>query len=264
MKNKNQSFTLIEILIVIVLVGIISSLVIILLTNVVNSARDAQRKHDITSFQQALLSYKFSSGLYPIEATQCNIGTNCNDLLAALVPEYFKDLPTDPNPATPYQYVSTTGNDFTIQSTLSNFYTYGYSSNSGFFLITSINGVCGSSNGGSFASPPSSNLCAVGTPSAVTTNTQPDYIWSCSGIEEGDPVNCSANIVKTSPCPILGDADEDNYVTKNDLIVTYNYVNITPYPPGADVNATAYVDYDDVVQVYQYLIGGQSSFSGCP
>ena len=52
------------------------------------------------------------------------------------------------------------------------------------------NGVCGGSNGGSFASAPS-GLCTLGTPSSVTSNVS-NFTWSCSGVNNGQSTNCSA------------------------------------------------------------------------
>jgi len=50
--------------------------------------------------------------------------------------------------------------------------------------------TCGSSNGGSFSSPPSTNLCKYGTASSVTTNPS-TYTWTCTG-DDSLPVDCSA------------------------------------------------------------------------
>jgi hypothetical protein len=52
------------------------------------------------------------------------------------------------------------------------------------------NGVCGSSNGGSFANPPTTNLCSVGTASYVTDPGAWD--WSCPGSFGGTNASCSA------------------------------------------------------------------------
>ncbi|MGC9194890.1 MAG: hypothetical protein ACP5IL_05465, partial [Syntrophobacteraceae bacterium] len=53
------------------------------------------------------------------------------------------------------------------------------------------NGVCGSSNGGSFSSPPTSNLCSTGMASTVT-GTGP-WSWTCSGLFGGTSARCSAD-----------------------------------------------------------------------
>ncbi|MFA5961637.1 MAG: hypothetical protein WC848_03075, partial [Parcubacteria group bacterium] len=55
---------------------------------------------------------------------------------------------------------------------------------------TLINGVCGSSNGQSFSSAPTSNLCSAGTVSAVTGSGP--WSWTCSGANGGTSANCSA------------------------------------------------------------------------
>ncbi len=54
-----------------------------------------------------------------------------------------------------------------------------------------INGACGSSNGGTFASAPTSGLCSSGTASSVT-GTGPWY-WICAGHYGGSNAGCSAN-----------------------------------------------------------------------
>ena len=260
----NKSFTLIEVLVVIVIIGILSSLVIFLFSNIIDMVNDARRKHDIDTFQKILLVYKNFNGSYPIEEEMCSVGINCVNLYNILIPAYVNQFPTDPNEDNYYQYVSPApGNNFIIQSTLSDSKNYGYSSDSGFFLTA--NGVCGSANGGSFASPPSYNLlCSSGTPSSVTTTIPyPDYIWTCS-VDGGTTANCTANISKPSPCGSLGDADGDSFVTKNDQSLAYYCTSNPPFLPGADVNNNLDCDYDDVVQIYDYLIGGQSTFSGCP
>ena len=55
-----------------------------------------------------------------------------------------------------------------------------------------VNGTCGASHLGTFASPPSSNLCGNGSPTAVTTNST-TYTWSCNGSGGGSNASCNAN-----------------------------------------------------------------------
>lgn len=62
-KKKNRSFTLIEILIVIVIIGIISTLIIVSFSNIINSANDSKRKHDMDTLQRNLLFYKSINAL---------------------------------------------------------------------------------------------------------------------------------------------------------------------------------------------------------
>ncbi|MFZ2975697.1 MAG: hypothetical protein WA055_03705 [Candidatus Moraniibacteriota bacterium] len=60
-----------------------------------------------------------------------------------------------------------------------------------------INGKCGSSNGQTFLTIPTTNLCSTGTPSAVSGSGP--WTWSCYGTNGGgSTASCSAN--KTSEC----------------------------------------------------------------
>jgi hypothetical protein len=63
----------------------------------------------------------------------------------------------------------------------------------------SLNGVCGSANGQTFAAVPATNLCSAGTPSAVS-GTGP-WVWSCVGTNGGSSENCSANTSVIAVCP---------------------------------------------------------------
>lgn len=97
---KQKSFTLIEILVVIVIVGILSGFVLIISSNVVDSANDAKRKNDINGLQKVLLSYKTLYGLAPQESDECEIGNDCTSLQGSLIPEYYSSaasMPRDPD-----------------------------------------------------------------------------------------------------------------------------------------------------------------------
>jgi len=56
--------------------------------------------------------------------------------------------------------------------------------------VSVVNGSCGTANGGSFASAPTSNLCATGTASSVSGSGP--WSWACYGINGGSTVSCSA------------------------------------------------------------------------
>ena len=67
--------------------------------------------------------------------------------------------------------------------------------------IQAVNGVCGSSNGGTFTEAPSTNLCSVGNATTVTGSGP--WNWTCTGIGTGTTANCSAN-AQGSGTPDLG------------------------------------------------------------
>ena len=65
----------------------------------------------------------------------------------------------------------------------------------------SVNGACGSANGGTFSVAPNTNLCSIGTPSSVT-GTGP-WSWSCAGSGGGSTASCSANAASTQPLTVF-------------------------------------------------------------
>jgi len=58
--------------------------------------------------------------------------------------------------------------------------------------VQPVNGACGSSNGVTFMSAPTSNLCNAGTPTSVSGSGP--WLWTCQGINGGTNASCSANI----------------------------------------------------------------------
>jgi uncharacterized repeat protein (TIGR03803 family) len=72
-----------------------------------------------------------------------------------------------------------------------------------------VNGVCGSADGKSYPTAPTTMLCHAGTPSSVTNNGQWD--WTCSGSNGGATANCSAKIEINGAC---GSANKGDFVTE--------------------------------------------------
>ncbi len=65
-KRGSKGFTIVELLIVIVVIGILAALVIVQFTNVQARARDAERKSDIRALQSKVAEYYALNGYYPI------------------------------------------------------------------------------------------------------------------------------------------------------------------------------------------------------
>ena len=63
--------------------------------------------------------------------------------------------------------------------------------------INVVNGACGSANGTTVASAPSSNLCTAGT--AGTVSGSGPWTWSCAGTGGGTNASCSASKTATTP-----------------------------------------------------------------
>src|SRR5882762_5143552 len=65
LKNKSKGFTIVELLIVIVVIGILATLVIVTFTGIQQKARDSKRKTDLGAVQASLESYYSSNNTYP-------------------------------------------------------------------------------------------------------------------------------------------------------------------------------------------------------
>lgn len=76
MKNKKHAFTLLEMVIVVMIIGILSAILLPVLTNQVLKARIARTKNDIRALETAVSRFKIDTGLYPPS------GSDINDTLA--------------------------------------------------------------------------------------------------------------------------------------------------------------------------------------
>lgn len=105
-KKKNAAFTIVELLIVIVVIGILAALVISTFSGVQARARDADRSSDVNALKKALEAYKIDNGTYPAVCSADNAGCSTNDLASSLVPKYINAIPLDPQaPSVGYSYV---------------------------------------------------------------------------------------------------------------------------------------------------------------
>jgi hypothetical protein len=75
-----------------------------------------------------------------------------------------------------------------------------------------VNGVCGSSNGQTLATAPTTNLCSAGTATAVSGSGP--WTWSCTGSNGGSTASCSANKSGTSPVNgVCGSSNGQTFAT---------------------------------------------------
>lgn len=95
-KNKQQGFTIVELLIVIVVIGILAALVITTFTGIQQKARDTERETDIKALQGQIEAYYAQKGNYPTR-TNLNDATWRSTNMKGLDKEALKD---PKNPAT--------------------------------------------------------------------------------------------------------------------------------------------------------------------
>ena len=108
MKNFKKGFTLVEMLIVVVIIGILSAALLPRLQGAQSSARDAARRSDLNQLGSAILSYYNNRGDYPwLDQDNTKNSTWCAYKTWMIPASCIKDklmqvvelssLPTDPN-----------------------------------------------------------------------------------------------------------------------------------------------------------------------
>ena len=111
--KKQGGFTLLELLIVIVIIGILALLIIPNITSAPKKARDTKRKTDITTVRKGLEEYFVNNNVYP---------TLLTDLQSGSAP-IIKTIPTDPKNSGAYVYTYTpaaSNSTYTLKACLEN------------------------------------------------------------------------------------------------------------------------------------------------
>lgn len=115
--NKQRGFTLVEILIVIVIIGIIASITVFAYNGITERAWAAKRLADIDQVRKALELYHQDYGYYPANGSD-NWGGALNSVqvTTALQP-YMKNVPSEPSgdASKAYQYVRGTADNYGIR-----------------------------------------------------------------------------------------------------------------------------------------------------
>ena len=107
--KKSQGFSLIEILVVISIVGILTSILVVNYNQARQNSRDKIRMSDLKSLQLAIELYKSQNGTYPTQGCGSGSqwagpgpydqswGASCENYILGLVPDYIGKLPRDPS-----------------------------------------------------------------------------------------------------------------------------------------------------------------------
>lgn len=79
-QRKEQGFTIVELLIVIVVIGILAGLVITTFTGIQQKARNTERQTDIKAIQSHLEAYNAQNGFYPTLANMNDTAFRASNL----------------------------------------------------------------------------------------------------------------------------------------------------------------------------------------
>ena len=94
-QRREEGFTLVEMMVVLVIIGLLATVVIINVMPAVDRAAQTRVKADLNLLEQAVDQYRLENMRYPTSQEGLN----------SLVPKYVRRLPNDPWD-TPYVYVT--------------------------------------------------------------------------------------------------------------------------------------------------------------
>ena len=105
--NQQRGFSLIEIMVVVVILGILAALVVPKIMNRPDEARKVKAKQDVMAIQNALELYKLDNGFYP--STEQGLNALATKPTTSPAPQnwthYIQSLPNDPW-GNPYNYLN--------------------------------------------------------------------------------------------------------------------------------------------------------------
>lgn len=123
-REKNNGFTLVELLVVVAIIGLLSMMVVISVRNIKAKARDAERVSAMNSIATVLNLYHNDYNLYPIFDGYI---TGIDDFSVALkATGYINNVPIDPSEMDSSGCGSLTGYHYYYQSTDGKDYVLGY------------------------------------------------------------------------------------------------------------------------------------------
>ncbi len=231
--NK-KGFTLIEIAMTVLIIGIITTFIVLQFGGVDEIGKDAKRKSDIEIIKNAILTYR-NENYNNVPIFTCNIGETCSEDFNSSLSPYIGSLP-EPDPDTVYSYSSTDGESCSLSALLSDGSLYVYNClNEEFVTIFPVAGACGPSSMQSFDTEPTSGLCSSGTATPLNfNNNNLTWSWDCEGENGGATTHCLAffetnyfacSIVsREEACPVSPEHQDDPSVHQ---VALFNLASLT-------------------------------------
>lgn len=110
--SEKKGYTLIELLVVIAIIAILSSIGLVIFTNVMKQGRDSRRQSDLRAIQSALEQYFADQMYYPVfesgaicPATNGKLKSGCALKNSDGTRTYINTIPTDPVNTSPNIYI---------------------------------------------------------------------------------------------------------------------------------------------------------------
>lgn len=114
--HSKKGFTVLELLVVVAVIAILSSIALVLTSGTKEKSRDSRRMEDIRQMQNALNLYYTNHNRFPIETSKVTI-TGSDDFSNILIADgVIEEVPADPlHPSRTYTYQSDdSGSDYTV------------------------------------------------------------------------------------------------------------------------------------------------------